>query len=62
VGTDTYTLTCVNNAGTSPPTSAVLTVTAAASSGSHGGGALEIWSLLGLASLLLARLRLSPRR
>jgi hypothetical protein len=63
VGTDTYTLTCANNAGASPPTSAVLTVTAAAaSSGSHGGGALGTWTLLGLAGLLAARLRWSARR
>jgi hypothetical protein len=62
VGTNTYTLMCANNAGSSPPTSAVLTVTAAASSGSHGGGALEFWSLLGLAGLLTARLWVSDLR
>jgi hypothetical protein len=60
-GTDTYTLTCSNATGPSPPTSATLTVTAKPSSGG-GGGALDILALLGLAGIGAARiLRLRPR-
>jgi Subtilase family len=61
-GTDTYTLTCANTAGSSHPTSVTLTV-AAASSGSAGhGGALDVVALLGLAGMCAARiLRLRPR-
>jgi len=51
-GTDTYTLTCVNGAGTSAATSAALTVTAPSSG--HGGGALDGVSLLALAGLVMA--------
>jgi Subtilase family len=59
-GTDTYTLSCANAAGTSPAASVNLTVTAAASSG--GGGGLELLSLLGLAGIGAARFfRLRPR-
>jgi hypothetical protein len=54
-GTDTYTLVCSNVAGSSPATSVTLTVAAASSS--HGGGALGIPALLGLAALRLARRR-----
>jgi hypothetical protein len=53
-GTDTYTLSCSNAAGSSPSTSVVLTVAGAAS---HGGGALGIPALLALAALSLARQR-----
>jgi hypothetical protein len=60
-GTDTYTLSCANATGTSPPTSANLTVTAAASGG-HGGGALDTLTLWGLAGLGLARLLGCRRR
>lgn len=59
-GADTYTLRCANAAGSSQPTSVILTATAA-SSGGHGG-ALDGLALLGLAALSLARiLRLRPR-
>jgi Subtilase family len=59
-GTDTYSLSCANTAGTSPLSSVRLTVTAA-SSGS-GGGALDVLALLGLAGIGIARvLRLRPR-
>jgi hypothetical protein len=60
VGTDTYTLVCANVAGTSPATSATLSVTAAApppSSGGGGGGALGLSTLLGLLALFVARAR-----
>ena len=62
VGSYTYTLACTNAAGTSPTTSATLTVTAMASSGGghSGGGAMDLLSILGL-SALGAR-RLSRRR
>jgi hypothetical protein len=52
-GTDTYTLICANAAGSSAPSSANLTVTAAPSS---GGGALDILTLLGLAGIGVARI------
>jgi subtilisin family serine protease len=55
-GTDTYTLLCSNAAGSSPSTSVTLTVNAVASS-HHGGGALGIPTLLGLAALRLASRR-----
>jgi hypothetical protein len=58
-GSDTYTLTCANAAGPSAPSSVNLTVTAAPSS---GGGALDVWTLLGLAGIGVVRiLRLRPR-
>jgi hypothetical protein len=58
-GTDTYTLTCTNAAGSSAPSSVNLTVTAVPSS---GGGALDVLTLLGLAGIGVARiLRLRPR-
>jgi hypothetical protein len=53
-GTDTYTLLCSNAAGSSPSISATLTVNA---SSHHGGGALGIPTLLGLAALRLASRR-----
>ena len=67
-GTASYTLTCsgaaattamsaVNETVTVPQT----TVTAAALSGKAGGGALEPWSLIGLAVLVAWRLRQSFR-
>jgi Subtilase family len=61
VGSDTYTLTCSNAGGTSQASSVTLSVTAAPSS-SHGGGALDILALLGLAGMGVARiLRVRPR-
>jgi Subtilase family len=59
VGSDTYTLVCANLAGTSPATSATLSVTAAAPppSGGGGGGALGLSTLLGLLALFAARAR-----
>jgi Subtilase family len=62
VGTDTYTLTCKNFAGTSTPTSVTLTVDAVGSpaspsSSGGGGGAMGIATLLGLAGIFLARWR-----
>jgi hypothetical protein len=61
-GTDMYTLTCANAAGTSAAASATLTVTAAAmNSGGGGGGALDILALLGLAGIGVPRFfRLRP--
>jgi hypothetical protein len=59
-GTDTYTLVCANVAGSSPATSATLTVAAAASS--HGGGALGVPALLSLAALRLMRRRKERER
>jgi hypothetical protein len=53
VGTDTYSMTCKNAAGTSIASSASLSVTAPSSGG--GGGALGGLSLLGLAALCAAR-------
>jgi hypothetical protein len=61
-GTDVYTLTCLNSAGTSQSTSVTLTVTAAsgggpstgAVSGGHGGGALDGMTLMSLAGLAAA--------
>jgi hypothetical protein len=58
-GTDTYSLTCSNATGASPSTSVTLNVTAASS---HGGGALGIPALLGLAALRLASRRRRTRR
>ena len=57
-GSYTYTLACANAAGTSPTTSATLTVAAAATSGGghSGGGALDLLSILGLSALGARRL------
>jgi len=57
-GSYTYTLACTNAAGTSPTTSATLTVAAAPSSGGghSGGGAVDLLSLLGLSALGARRL------
>ena len=60
-GSDTYSLTCANAAGTSPAGATTLTVTAAAadpagSGGGGGGGALDGIAVLGLAVLRAARL------
>ncbi|MEO7208824.1 MAG: S8 family serine peptidase [Steroidobacteraceae bacterium] len=57
VGSDTYILVCANNAGTSPATSATLSVTAAARppSSGGGGGAFGLSTLLGLLTLFAAR-------
>jgi hypothetical protein len=56
VGSDMYTLVCSNVAGTSPPTSVTLMVTAApASGGGGGGGALGLSALLGLLALCATR-------
>ncbi|HEY2677159.1 MAG TPA: S8 family serine peptidase, partial [Steroidobacteraceae bacterium] len=59
VGMDTYTLFCTNIvSGASPTASVKLTVSAAAASGgSHGGGALGLYSVFGLLGLLAARTR-----
>jgi hypothetical protein len=57
-GTDTYTLTCSNSAGSSPSTSVDLTVTAPPSSGGGGGGgggAMNGASLVALALLAATR-------
>jgi hypothetical protein len=60
VGTDPYTLTCANTAGSSAASSVTLTVTAKPSSG--GGGGLNVLALLGLAGIWAAsRRRLRPR-
>jgi len=61
--TDTYTLTCVNAAGSSVPTSVTLTVTATPPPASHsGGGGLDVLTLLGLAGIGVVRiLRRRPR-
>jgi hypothetical protein len=64
-GTDTYTLTCSNAGGASPPSSVTVTVAAAVTApapASHGGGGLDVLTLLGLAGVGVARiLRLRPR-
>ena len=52
-GTYTFTLTCSNAVGTSPPTTATLTVTPSPNTGSTG--AFDGWTLLGLTALILAR-------
>jgi len=59
-GTDTYSLTCTNAAGTSPVTSVVLTVTAPPAK-SGGGGSLGFLLLSGLAAMGLARALRSRR-
>jgi len=53
-GIYTFTLTCSNAVGTSPPTTATLTVTPSPNTG--GGGALDGLMLLGLAALGFVRL------
>jgi hypothetical protein len=53
-GTYTFTMACSNSAGVSPSTTVTLTVTAAPTIGS-GGGALDGFTLLGLAGLFAAR-------
>ncbi len=61
-GTVNYTLYCTNGKGASPTASIMLTVNAAASGGgSHGGGALGVYSLLGLMGLCVARVRRALR-
>jgi hypothetical protein len=69
-GTNAYTLTCANTAGSSQPSSLNLTVTAASSGsgtptgrgGGGGGGALDVLALLGLAGMGVVRiLRLRAR-
>jgi hypothetical protein len=58
-GTDIYTLTCANAAGSSAPSSVSLTVTAPKSG---GGGGLDIAMLLGMAGIGAVRtLRFRPR-
>jgi hypothetical protein len=66
-GTDTYTLTCANSAGSSAASSAALTVTAASSgslsfTGHSGGGAMDDFTLLALASLGMAGVFRGRRR
>ncbi len=59
-GTDAYSLTCANAAGSSAASSVTLTVTAPSSGG--GGGGLDLLTLLGIAGIGVARiLRLRPR-
>jgi Subtilase family len=53
-GSYAYTLTCVNAAGQSTASTVDLTVTAPPSS--HGGGALDVLALLGLAGMAIARI------
>jgi hypothetical protein len=56
VGSDTYSLTCANAAGSSTASNATLTVSAAPTGGGGGGGgSLGGLSLLGLAALRAAR-------
>jgi hypothetical protein len=63
MGTDTYTLTCSNTSGSSPPSSVKLTVAAAPSSGGGGGGGMMSGvTLVVLAILGAARYRRSVRR
>ena len=62
VGTDTYTLTCGNAAGSSTPTSVVLNVTAVPAKSGGGGGGLDVLTLLGLAGLGLAHILRIRRR
>jgi hypothetical protein len=58
-GTDTYSLTCANAAGSSAASSVTLTVTAPSSG---GGGGLDLLTVLGMAGIGIARmLRLRPR-
>ncbi|HEY0802764.1 MAG TPA: S8 family serine peptidase [Steroidobacteraceae bacterium] len=65
VGSDTYTLVCTNNTGTSAPTSVTLSVTAVPtpppSSGGGGGGALGLTTLLGMLGVSLVRMQRSLR-
>ena len=56
-GTDTYSLTCANAAGSSTPVSVSLMVTAPPPSGGGGGGSIGGWPLWGLALLGAARTR-----
>jgi subtilisin family serine protease len=64
-GTDTYTVTCANSAGSSPATSVTLTATlpVATQPAEHsGGGGLDYFTLLALAGLGAVRiLRQRPR-
>jgi hypothetical protein len=53
-GTYTYSMSCSNSTGVSPSTTVTLTVTPAVTIGS-GGGALDGFTLLGLAGLIAAR-------
>jgi hypothetical protein len=55
-GTSVYSLTCANAAGPSAASQATLTATAASTSGGGGGGELDSMTLLGLATLGVARL------
>jgi subtilisin family serine protease len=59
-GTDTYSLTCANSAGSSAATSVTLTVEAA-STNHGGGGDLDPLALLGLAMLSACRILRSRR-
>ena len=62
-GTDTYSLTCANAAGSSPTATVTLTVNAQSTSSStggtadHGGGEIGVPTLLGLAALRFIRSR-----
>jgi subtilisin family serine protease len=63
-GTQTYTLMCTNQAGTSQPDSVTLTVTAAAAAsggGGHGGGSMDVELLLALSGLAVGRALIARR-
>jgi hypothetical protein len=56
IGTNTYTLTCATASG-NMSSSASLAITASSPGGSHGGGALDLFTLLSLGGALLATRR-----
>jgi hypothetical protein len=56
-GTANYTLTCTGSGGSANASAAVTATAAAASGGSHGGGAFDWVTLLGLAGLSMAGVR-----
>jgi hypothetical protein len=62
VGTQTYSLTCANGAGSSPATSVVLSVTAVPAKSGGGGGGIDVLALLGLAAAGMARVLRFRRR
>jgi hypothetical protein len=63
-GTDPLTLTCANAGGSSPQSTATLTVTAVATppASKSGGGMFDVLTLLGLAGVALARILERRRR
>jgi hypothetical protein len=56
-GTATYTLSCTGTGGSANASAAVTVTAAATSGGSHGGGAFDWLSVMGLAALSLAGVR-----